>query len=176
MPNHVALLLGSNLDPWHHLPRAVVALRELGRIVGVSHVWQSAPLGDPHQPDYCNLAVLLETELTLEHLWSVDGSLRTIETALGRVRDPGNKNAARTIDIDVSLFNEEERTLRGKAVPDPDLQSRACAAVPVSELPEVSWPAGGWRALARLADRLQAEQPLQPRPDIDALVSAALVE
>lgn len=165
------LSLGSNIQPERHLPKAVRRLAHLGRIAAVSGVWQSQPVGDTTQADFCNAAVLLETGLTPEDLTAETGPLRTIEAELGRVRDPHNRNAARTIDIDLSLYDYECRTIGRKTLPDPDLLSRAFVAQPLAELdPGYLHPVTGV-PLHAIAERLRRQQPLAPRPDIPLSVN-----
>lgn len=171
----VYLSLGSNIRPEEYLPQAVAALQRVGHVVAVSRVWQSPAIGHPDQPDYCNLAVLLETEVPAEVLVDEAGPLRAIEAALGRVRDPQRRGAPRTIDIDVTLLGSDERLVGRKRIPDPDLFDRACIAGPLSELPDVRLPATCGESLSDLAARLLARQPLQPRPDIDAAIRDLLL-
>jgi 2-amino-4-hydroxy-6-hydroxymethyldihydropteridine diphosphokinase len=94
------VMLGSNIDPERHLPAAVRELSSLGRVLAVSSVWQTAAVGDATQADFCNAAVLLESASEPSGLLA---QLHAIESRLGRVRDPQNKNAARTIDLDLAV-------------------------------------------------------------------------
>lgn len=169
--NRAFLCLGSNIQPEVHLPAAVSWIAELGRVAGCSQVWESAAVGDRNQPDFCNAAVLLETSLTAESLCAPGGPLRQIESALGRRRDPLNKNASRTIDLDLVLFNEDCLRLLHREIPDPDILTRPFVAVPLAEIaPDYVHPATG-RTLREIADELSrpefcAEPPLRLRADI----------
>lgn len=149
----VALSLGSNIEPGRNLPLAVAMLRGAGRIVGVSRVFETDPVGPPGQTPFLNAAVLFETALdprTLKR--DVIGG---IERALGRVREPGDRNAPRTIDIDISLW-EGEAGPGGAPPPDPDVTRRAHVAVPLADLlPERIVPGDG-RALGEIAAALIA--------------------
>jgi 2-amino-4-hydroxy-6-hydroxymethyldihydropteridine diphosphokinase len=66
--NRAYLALGSNVCPEENLPAAVTALAEYGRVVAVSRVWESAPVGFAEQPNFLNAALLLETLLTAKEL------------------------------------------------------------------------------------------------------------
>jgi len=59
-----------------------------------------------------------------------------IERELKRVRDPENKNAPRTIDLDISLWNDEIFDFGEKPwhIPDPDILRFAHVALPLSEI------------------------------------------
>jgi 2-amino-4-hydroxy-6-hydroxymethyldihydropteridine diphosphokinase len=155
-PSDAGLLLGSNISPETNLPAAVARIGERGTIVRVSNVWQTAPVGFADQRDFCNAAVLLKTALTRDGLRQ---TLRAIEDALGRVRDPSNKNAPRTIDIDIVVWESEI---------DPEVAGQVFAAVPLAEvLPDAH--VGGER-LIDVAGRLQARDAgalrLVRRPDL----------
>lgn len=129
----VVVMLGSNIEPERNLPAAVGELRSLGRVVAVSSVWQTSAIGDPNQADFCNAAVLLETLLRTEDLLS---RLRAIEDRLGRIRDPHNKNAARTIDLDLAVIPGSPGPVSGKSFPDSEIEERVFLAVPLEEI----WP------------------------------------
>lgn len=170
-PHRAYLALGSNIDPKQNLPAAVRALERYGRIAAVSRVWESAPVGFRAQPNFLNAAVLLETALSARDL--CEGAVPSVERMLNRVRDPGNKNAPRTIDIDLVLFDREVFAVGSRKVPDPDLLTRAFVAVPVAEVdPQYVHPEVG-RTLEDVAGSFSnAEPPLIARPDVD--LSAAL--
>ena len=72
-------------------------------------------------------------------------------------KNPKDKNASRTIDFDIILFDGE--------VIDPALWQRAYCAVPVSELyPDYRAETG--ETLRKIADRLAHTTPMQQRTDI----------
>ncbi len=159
------LSLGSNLEPEKNLPAAVNALAEFGRVAAVSKVWETPPVDGSEQPNYLNCAVLLETQFDAKALYSeVIGG---IERQLDRVRDPNNKNAARTIDIDVSLFNDEVLAVGHHQIPDPEILTRPFVAVPLAELdPEFVHPENS-RRLKEIAGGFDlVDSRMRLRPDI----------
>lgn len=114
--------LGSNLgDRRAHLDRARAALSLLpaSRLVAVSSVEETAPLGAMAQPPYLNQMVALRTALAPEALLA---ALQRIERSLGRVR--GTRWSARTIDLDLVRYGH--RRLRSVALelPHPGLATR----------------------------------------------------
>lgn len=163
--NRAFLALGSNIHPEVNLPAAAKLLADHGLVSAVSAVWESAAVGDPHQANFLNAAVLLETTLSADRL--KQGPLAEIERALGRVRDPHNKNAARTIDVDIALFNNGVFLLGERPIPDPEILLRPFLAVPLSELaPDYVHPVDG-RTLREIAQRLRERSPaLIARPDV----------
>jgi len=129
--NRAYLSLGSNIEPEHNLMQAVARLAQHGRVAAASAVWQTEPVGLSDQPDFLNAAVLLETTLTAHELRA--GPIAQIERELDRVRTE-NKNSARTIDIDIMLFNRELLTVGHRRIPDPEVLERPFVAIPLAEI------------------------------------------
>ncbi len=160
------IMLGSNILPEIHLPAAVRELKGLGIVLAVSSVWQTAPVGFLDQADFCNAAVLLDTELEPVELLA---RLRELENRLGRVRDPLNKNAPRTIDLDLAIVPGPPRIVAGRILPDPELSQRLFLAVPLEEvLSDFELPSGRpiGEVAAELRDRDAERLRLRPRKDI----------
>jgi 2-amino-4-hydroxy-6-hydroxymethyldihydropteridine diphosphokinase len=158
----VLLLLGSNIDSEVNFCRAARLLAERLTVVAFSQVYESAPVGDRDQPRFLNAAALIETDREPEQLRGE--VLQRIEGELGRVRGP-NKNAPRTIDLDVILFGERVYTLEGRHVPEPELYRYAHIAVPAADVaPDWAHPETG-EPLREIAARLGSSG-LTARPDL----------
>lgn len=143
MTNRAYLSLGSNIEPERYLPAAVQRLARFGQIRGVSHVWQTRPVGFADQPEFLNAAVLLETPLSAAALRQQ--VVARIEQDLGRVRT-GNKNAPRTIDIDIMLFNHDVLRVGSRRIPDPEVLERPFVAIPLAQIaPDYVHPDTGQR-------------------------------
>lgn len=115
------MALGSNLgDRESHLAFARARLAGLPdtRLLAVSRVEETAPLGPPQGP-YLNQMVLLETGLDPAELLA---HCRTIEGERGRERL--ERWGPRTLDLDIVRFGE--RTVREPdlVVPHPELPHR----------------------------------------------------
>ena len=150
----VYLSLGSNIEPMENLARAVWLLRQKTTVLGVSSVYQTAPQGFAQQADFLNMALKCHT--LREPLAFKTKVIDPIERQLERVRDPQNKNAPRTIDIDIALWNEEAREYGEKPwrIPDPDITRFAHVALPLAELaPDYKLP-GDERDLHGIAGEL----------------------
>ncbi len=100
--NEVFLLLGSNIDPEKNILLALNYLKDHFTILDVSNTWQTKPVGS-NEADFLNTAVKLQT--TLDAFTLKEKCLCHIEEVLGRVRLP-DKNAPRTIDLDIVVFNK----------------------------------------------------------------------
>jgi 2-amino-4-hydroxy-6-hydroxymethyldihydropteridine diphosphokinase len=133
-PAVVHISLGSNIEPEKNLLRAIQLLGAQCVIRKVSSGYITPPQGFTDQADFWNAALLATTWLTPLSL--KQDVLDAIERELGRVRDPNNKNAPRTIDLDISLWNDEVFEYGDKPwrVPDPDILRFAHVAIPLAEL------------------------------------------
>lgn len=162
----VFLTLGSNLSPEENLPAAILLLNSTVdvRVVKVSQVWESAPVGFLNQPAFCNAAVLIETCRTPRELkFSI---LRQIEDRLGRVRDPANKNGPRTIDLDIGFFGDSVIAEENLIIPDPDIPQREFLATPLAELDaDYVHPVLG-QTLGEIAASIRTANCLRLRPDL----------
>ncbi|MCB8974124.1 MAG: 2-amino-4-hydroxy-6-hydroxymethyldihydropteridine diphosphokinase [Ardenticatenaceae bacterium] len=159
MPNQVVIALGSNIEKEQNLPRAIELLREMCVVTAVSPIYETEPVGLLNQPNFWNTAVLLQTDLTASQI--KQQLIGSIETKLKRVRQ-ADKNAPRTIDADIVLFNDAVFAYdggdgRSRPIPDPDLTEFPHVAVPVGDLlPNFPHPETG-EPLGELAKRLLAE-------------------
>ncbi len=172
--NQVVIALGSNIEKERNLPLALELLREMCTVTAVSPIYETEPVGLLNQPHFWNAAVLIQTDLTASEI--KQQIIGTIETKLKRVRQ-ADKNAPRTIDADIVLFNDDVFEYdggdgRSRPVPDPDLSKFPHVAVPVADLlPGFPHPQTG-EPLGQLAERLLAEvvreygrSPLSRLPD-----------
>jgi len=148
------LALGSNLgDPETHLSNA---LRAIGLIPGTTVVQKSSLYRSPAwgtssaQPDYLNAVVAVMTILTPNELWK---ATCRIEQAQGRTRD-GERNAARTLDIDLLLYGDLTLHDEKLTLPHPRMHERTFVLQPLLEIiPHIAVPGRGDAAM--LLERLE---------------------
>lgn len=149
MTRHVAFIgLGSNLeDPHSQLQRAFAALDKLPgtRLVARSSLYRSAPLGCPDQsdlssqPDFVNAVVKIITDLMPQALLQ---ALLHIEQQHGRERT--FRNAPRTLDLDVLLYDDVQLHEHGLTLPHPQMHKRAFVLQPLLEIaPDIGIPGVG---------------------------------
>ena len=122
---------GANLGDRLATMRA--ALRELGLVAGVeatSHLYATAPVGGPAQPEYLNAAALVAWEGPARALLD---ALLAIEAGLGRVRG-AERFGPRTIDLDVLWIEGVALEQDALTVPHPRLAERAFALAPMLEV------------------------------------------
>jgi 2-amino-4-hydroxy-6-hydroxymethyldihydropteridine diphosphokinase len=131
-PRRAFVALGSNLgDREAYLARARDGLAALPdtSIIAASRVYETAPQDVIDQPPFLNQVVCLETGLApLELLHAA----QSIETANDRVRE--RRFGARTLDIDILLFEGVETDDPELTLPHPRLTRRAFVLAPLSEI------------------------------------------
>lgn len=126
--------LGANLgDREATILRALARLKEEPeiRVVRVSTLRETDPVGYVDQPQFLNGVVELETELPARDLLT---RLLAIERKLGRTRGDGPPLGPRTIDLDLLLYGEDTIAEAGLQVPHPRLHERRFALEPLAEL------------------------------------------
>ena len=150
--SHTAyLILGSNIEPEVHLPKAVDKLSEYGQVQEISSVWETEPVGTTG-PNFLNACVLFQSGFRQDEL--KHNVIAQIEHQLGR-RRTSDKFAPRTIDIDIVIFD-------GKFL-NYDVLELAFVVVPLAEIhPEFRNPVTG-ETLRETATRLRSEVWLETR-------------
>jgi 2-amino-4-hydroxy-6-hydroxymethyldihydropteridine diphosphokinase len=160
--NRAFVALGSNIQPERYLPQAVQRLAERTRLLAVSRVYESRPVGRTDQPAFLNAAVLVETGLGA--VGFKEQVLAEIERELGRVRT-ADRNAPRTLDLDLALWNDEVLEVGGRRIPDPEIVRQPFIARPLADLaPHYRHPEED-RSLLEIAEGL-GDEGLEHRADL----------
>ena len=110
--NDCIIGIGSNVEADKNIPKMLSLLAEKVKIIQVSELVQTKPIGIIEQPDYINGAVLIRTEMNLEVLTKY---LKKLEDQMGRDRSQ-KKFGPRNIDLDILIWNN--------VVIDPDYYTR----------------------------------------------------
>ena len=148
--NTAILLVGSNIDPVQNTQKAMTLLESMVQIEKTSRTWEIPSIGSPG-PNFINFAVQIRTSLTSSEL--KDKVISPIEQSLKRMRS-SDKNAPRTIDIDIILFNGQ--------LLDPNIWIRPYAALPMADLaPDLIHPDTGLR-LREIAAEIERSGILKP--------------
>ncbi len=150
--------IGSNIDPAENVKKALRLLSASVEVKSLSTVYRTRPIGGSEHASYYNCVVEIETHLGPARLkYDV---LRGIERKLGRVRS-GDRNAARTIDLDLLLYGDLVVDREGLTLPDPDIQKRPFLLAGLAEIaPELRLPGTALpvQELARSVSRTGMEQ------------------
>ena len=154
MGTQTALIgLGSN-RPWlGQPPEAVVgaAARALARLgpLRLSPLYDSPSWPDPTKPSYVNAAAALETALEPAALLA---ACQVIEAAFGRRRDPADRNAPRTLDLDLLTVGDIRIDTAALTLPHPRLHERDFVLAPLRDIaPDWRHPLSGQGAAAMLS-------------------------
>lgn len=134
--------LGSNLeDPQQQILNAFDHLGKIPntQLINRSSLYRSTAIGPGEQPDYTNAVAELHTELEPEALLD---QLQQIENRQGRVRGD-IRWTARTLDLDLLLFNNATIGTARLSVPHPLLAERNFVLYPLHEIaPTLTLPNG----------------------------------
>jgi 2-amino-4-hydroxy-6-hydroxymethyldihydropteridine diphosphokinase len=155
--NHTAYIgLGANLeDPKKTIRAAITALGVLPstNLTKNSSLYITAPIGADGD-DYVNAVIELQTRLTPFELLN---ELQSVERQFGRVRS--YRNAPRTLDCDLLLYDQQIINTPTLQVPHPRMHQRAFVLLPLTEIAlKIVIPNLG---LAQLLLRNLSSQPIQ---------------
>jgi 2-amino-4-hydroxy-6-hydroxymethyldihydropteridine diphosphokinase len=160
----ILIALGSNLPSHAGGPRATIAaalgrLAELGiRIVGLSRLYETAPVPVSDQPWYVNAVAAIETKRPAPELLAL---LHQIEHEFGRSRR--DLNEARPLDLDIVDY-DGMISAPGEAplLPHPRMSDRAFVLLPLQDVaPDWRHPVSG-RSVHDLIAALPAGQDIRP--------------
>jgi 2-amino-4-hydroxy-6-hydroxymethyldihydropteridine diphosphokinase len=131
MTNRCAIALGSNLGDSINILKD--SLQSLDRIPGitlqaVSSWYRTKPVGNP-QPDYLNGCAMLEAQQSPQELLVL---LQAIELQFGRIRK--EKWGARTLDLDLILYENLIIDTPDLQIPHPRMRDRAFVLIPLAEI------------------------------------------
>lgn len=131
--------LGSNIEPRkNYLDDAIQKLANHPHIhvQKKSSIYETEPVGYMDQDDFLNM--VLEITTTLESMTLLE-VCQQIEAQLERKRTI--TNGPRTIDLDILLYNSENKDLERLCIPHPRLHERAFVLVPLYEIaPNLTLP------------------------------------
>lgn len=125
----VYLSLGSNIEREKHINAALSALRDAFDVFCASSVYESEAVGFDGD-NFLNLVVRIETDKSVAEL---AGYLRQLEDDNGRVRG-GERFSARTLDIDILIYDDKVGTIDGVELPRREILKNAFVLLPMAEI------------------------------------------
>ncbi|EGQ1647573.1 2-amino-4-hydroxy-6-hydroxymethyldihydropteridine diphosphokinase [Staphylococcus pseudintermedius] len=128
----VYLGLGSNMGDREAQLKAAIDLLDAHdkiNVVAISPIYETKPVGYTEQPDFLNLCLHIQTQLSAQDLLKV--ALET-EAELYRVRKV--RWGPRTMDIDILLYGDEIIEEDDLTVPHPRMTERAFVMVPLNDI------------------------------------------
>lgn len=130
--NQAFIALGTNIEPREkYLNQALELLTKDREIVIVtqSSIYQTVPVGYTDQPDFLNMVIEIKTSYCAIDLLN---TCQKIELDLGRKRTI--RFGPRTIDLDILLYNQENRHSERLIIPHPRMHERAFVLTPLKEI------------------------------------------
>lgn len=135
----IYISLGSNIEPERHLRNAVGDLEKHFSNLELSPVYETIAVGFEGDP-FLNLVAECETTLTPE---KVQSELKAIEDKNDRLRD-GPKFSARTLDLDLLLYDDLDLRKQGMDVPRDEIYKYAFVLKPLCDMvPDLKHPVTG---------------------------------
>lgn len=129
--NQAAIALGSNLGKSKDILQTALKKIQLApeiELIKSSHWYQTKPVGPP-QPDYINGCITITTTFSPMELLNF---LLMVEKLFGRERN--EKWGARTLDLDLILYDDLIVDLPNLKVPHPLMRERVFVLIPLAEI------------------------------------------
>jgi 2-amino-4-hydroxy-6-hydroxymethyldihydropteridine diphosphokinase len=101
------------------------------RLMARSSDYRTPPWGFKYQPDFVNIAIMVETTLGPRELLA---RAQEVELRLGRDRTQEKRNGPRTADIDSLAYDDLTLNEPDLTLPHPRLFERAFVLVPLAEI------------------------------------------
>jgi 2-amino-4-hydroxy-6-hydroxymethyldihydropteridine diphosphokinase len=133
------IALGANLEnPVQQVRQAIAELGSIEhtRVLAVSSLYRTAPVGYADQPDFINAVAKLQSGLSPHEMLE---ALHAIENRHGRRRSV--RNAPRTLDLDLLLYGARVSAEADLTLPHPRMHERAFVLMPLAEIaPDLTVP------------------------------------
>jgi len=129
-----SIALGSNLpDRAVHIIAGAMGLASLAstRLISLSTIHETQPVGPVAQGPYLNAAAVIETSLEPHELLK---NLHAIESSRGRMRESEIRWGPRTLDLDLLTYGSLKLNSPELILPHPRLLERAFVLVPLTEI------------------------------------------
>lgn len=124
--------IGTNIgDRLQNLIDTVEALNllPLTKVVEISNVYETTPVGYANQDDFLNIVVAVSTDLNAHNLL---GAAFGIEAGMGRIRTI--RNGPRIIDVDLLMYENEKIDSLTLVLPHPRMLERNFVIKPLLDL------------------------------------------
>ena len=135
----IYISVGSNIDAEKNIRGAANALRDSFGSLLISSVYESEAVGFDGD-NFLNLVIGADTD---DNVYQVSKTLRAIEDRFGRERS-GPKFSARTLDLDLLLYDDLIMHEDGIQIPRDEITKNAFVLWPLAELaPDECHPQSG---------------------------------
>lgn len=134
-PSAVFIGIGANIGSVReNFARAVRSIEKCARVVAVSSLYESEPVGLKDQPKFTNAVIKIETELSPLELLDC---LQAIEKEIGRKKTV--RWGPRVIDLDIIFYGDLVMATDSLVIPHPRGHERRFVMEPLLEIDPSAW-------------------------------------
>lgn len=134
-PSAVFIGIGANIGPVReNFAKALKNIEKCGRVVSVSSLYESDPVGPQDQPKFTNAVVKVKTELSPFELLDC---LKAIEREMGRKKT--KRWGPRVIDLDIIFYGNLVISTDSLVIPHPRAHERRFVLEPLLEIEPDAW-------------------------------------
>ena len=127
--------IGANIGPVHeNFAKALKSIEKCARVVAVSSLYESDPVGPQDQPKFTNAVIKVETELSPFELLD---RLKKIEREIGRKKT--KRWGPREIDLDIIFYGDLVISTDSLVIPHPRAHERRFVLEPLLEIEPTAW-------------------------------------
>lgn len=128
----VIIALGSNIEPrLDYLKKSVKLISELGKIIRVSSIYETEPIGFLSKTNFYNAVLIVETEKSPNEILE---KLKNYEQKIGRKEKTSDMYESREIDLDIIGYEQQVIINKKLTVPHPAFRERRFVLEPLCEI------------------------------------------
>lgn len=161
----VFISVGANIGSVReNFARAIKSIEKNSRVLAVSSLYESEPLGLQNQPKFTNAVIKVRTELSPFELLDF---LQRIEREIGRKRTV--RWGPRVIDLDIIFYGDLVMTTDSLTIPHPRAHERRFVLEPLLEIEPTAWHPVKNMAVRDICSGLRDSQAISRTEGLEAL-------
>ncbi len=154
LPSAVFIGIGANIGPVSkNFARALANIEKYARVLALSSLYESDPVGPQDQPKFTNAVIKVETRLSPFKLLLL---LQTIEKEIGREKTV--LWGPRVIDLDIIFYGDLIINTDSLVIPHPKAHERRFVMEPLLEIEPTAWHPAKKMAIRDICAQLKDSQ------------------
>ena len=130
--------IGSNVGNRSvNVHRVIIELGKLGRVLNVSGLYETEPVGYDSDNNYINAVITVEVDMNMDVLLK---KLKAIEVAFGRDLNQSDTYEDRIIDLDILLAGDLILESEDLVIPHPRMHERRFVLKPILDIDDPVHP------------------------------------